>query len=108
MDFKRKINELELRIFTLEKNNDLMEEKINQLKESLDFYYEENEKDQEQIDRENLLDTKEACEVLNIAEIKLNEWVRKNLVKEIIIANTKYYDKEELRTQFRKMKINNT
>ncbi len=54
------------------------------------------------------MDTKEACEVLNIAEIKLNEWVRKNLVKEIIIANTKYYDKEELRTQFRKMKINNT
>ena len=85
-----------------------MKKKINQLKESLDFYYEENEKDQEQIDRENLLDTKEACEVLNIAEIKLNEWVRKNLVKEIIIANTKYYDKEELRTQFRKMKINNT
>ena len=35
MDFKRKINELELRIFSLEKNNDLMKKKINQLK---DFY----------------------------------------------------------------------
>jgi hypothetical protein len=107
MDYKKRINELELRLFTLEKNYSLIEKRMNQLKESIDFHYEEIDKEQEEFDREHLLNTKEACEILNITETKLNEWVQKNLIVVRKIGNESYYDREELRTQFRKMRVNN-
>ena len=107
MDLNKKIIELELRLFTLEKNFSLMEKRITQLKEAIDFHYEGTEKEHEVFEREHLLSAKEACEILNITETKLNEWVLKNLIVERKIGNEKYYDKQELRTQFRKMRVNN-
>ena len=108
MDYKKKINELELRIFNLEKNNDDMERKISQLKDSIDFYYEGINKKELQLDRDSLLSLKEACEVLNLTETKLDEWIRKKMIKEINIGAEKYFDKNELRTLFRTMKVNNS
>ena len=108
MDYKKKINELELRIFNLEKNNDDMQRKISQLKDSIDFYYEGINKKEVQVDRGSLLSLKEACEVLNLTETKLNEWIRKKMIKEINIGAEKYFDKNELRTLFRTMKVNNS
>ena len=108
MDYKKKINELELRIFNLEKNNDDMERKISQLKDSIDFYYEGINKKEVQVDRGSLLSLKEACEVLNLTETKLNVWIQKKMIKEITIGNQKYFDKKELRTLFRTMKVNNS
>ena len=58
MDYKKKIHELELRIFNLEKNNDDMERKISQLKDSVDFYYDGINKNEVQVDRGSLLSLK--------------------------------------------------
>ena len=107
MDHNKKIKELELRLFTLEKNFVLIEKRITQLIESIDFHYEDIEKEQDEFEREHLLNAKEACEILNITETKLNEWVQKNTILERKIGTEKYYDKQELRTQFRKMRVNN-
>jgi len=106
MGHQKKIIELEMRLFTLEKNFALMEKGIAQLKESIDFHYKGLEKEHEEFEREHLLNAKEACEILNITETKLNEWVEKNLIIERKIGSEKYYDKQELRTQFRKMRVN--
>mgnify|MGYP001218289920 CR=1 FL=1 len=108
MDYKKKINEMELRIFNLEKNIDNMGKKISQLKDSVDFYYDGINNKEEQVDRGSLLSIKEACEILNISETKLNEWIQKKLIKEINIGNDKYFDKKELRNLFRTMKVNNS
>jgi len=105
MDSQKKINELEYRIFSLEKNMDLMNQKMIQLKDTLAFYYEEPQKKPENLNMEHLLSTKEACDILNINESKLKELIDKKIINDKRIGNMSYFDKKELKILFRKMMI---
>ena len=104
MSAEKKIKELEYRIFDLEKTIDLLTKKMNLFEEVLPFYLNEF-LENELLNAENLLSLKDACNILNISESKLMEWVRKDLIIYKRVGEINYFDKNELKLLFRKMMI---
>ena len=106
MNEEKKIKKLEFRIFDLEKNVDLLNQKVIQLTETLSFHHTEPKLSKKTaLDIDNLLNIEEACDILNLSKSKLMEWVQSDLIKAELIGNIPYFNKEELKQVYRKIMI---
>ena len=86
MNEEKKIKKLEFRIFDLEKNVDLLNQKVIQLTETLSFHHTEPKISKKTaLDIDNLLNIEEACDILNLSKSKLMEWVQSDLIKAELI-----------------------
>ena len=103
---EKRIQIYESEIFDLEKNVDLLNQKVIQLTETLSFHHTEPKISKKTaLDIDNLLNIEEACDILNLSKSKLMEWVQSDLIKAELIGNIPYFNKEELKQVYRKIMI---
>lgn len=105
MDNKDRIENLEFRIFELEQNIQILARNFDKITEELNFYYNkvEDKEFSKILNRENLLDLKQASEIFNYSVSELNDLIDKGKIETIEVSNQLYFDKIILKKSMREI-----
>jgi len=100
-----KLNELEFRVFELEQQLQKLTHKLSDVIDQIGFYYKIEEKTVKNEQRENLLTLNETSQILDKSVSTINEWIAKNILTVVKIADNIYFNKDEVKKLFKKIML---
>lgn len=101
-----KLDDLEFRVFELEQQLENLTLKLSDVLDQIGFYYKVEENTIKDEQRENLLTIEETSQILDQSISTINQWVAKNKLTAIRIANKLYFNKDEVKKLFKKLMLN--
>ena len=101
-----KLDDLEFRVFELEQQLENLTLKLSDVLDQIGFYYKVEENTIKDEQRENLLTIEETSQILDQSISTINQWVSKNKLTAIRVANKLYFNKDEVKKLFKKLMLN--